>query len=108
MLAPVAKTRPAVVATEAPLMGCLASEVSVAIFEALFRELAAPVRRVGAEEAPIPMAPALEQAIWPNRNEIMAAGRAVPAGDALDSGHPSGSQCASRLGGPDRDWSLRL
>ncbi len=90
VLASVAKTRRAVVATESPLMGSLASEVSVAIFEEMFGELATRVRRVGAKDAPIPMAPALEQAILPNRKDIIAAARAALVGDVVLSRHPNG------------------
>jgi pyruvate/2-oxoglutarate/acetoin dehydrogenase E1 component len=88
VLASVAKTRRAVVATESPLMGSLASEVSVTIFEELFHELAAPVQRVGAREAPIPMAPVLEQAILPGWKDIVAAVHAALAPEALAGAQP--------------------
>lgn len=68
----VAKTRRAVVVTETPLMGSLASEVSVVIFEELFGSLASPVVRVGAKDAPIPAAPSLENEILPDRADIVA------------------------------------
>jgi len=69
------KTRRAVVVTETPLMGSLASEISASIFEELFSNLIAPVARVGAKDAPIPMAPILEQVILPNFNDIADAVR---------------------------------
>lgn len=77
VLASVGKTRRAVVVTESPLMGSVASEVSVVIFEAMHSQLAAPVRRVGAKDAPLPMAPVLEQAILPSRKDIAVAVRDV-------------------------------
>ncbi len=73
----VAKTRRAVVVTETPLMGSLASEVSVVVFEELFSSLASPVVRVGAKDAPIPTAPILENEILPDRADIAAAVRTM-------------------------------
>jgi len=55
----------------------------VTIFEELFHQLAAPVLRVGAREAPIPMAPVLEQAILPGWKDIVAAVRAALAPEAV-------------------------
>jgi len=75
----VAKTQRAVVATETPLMGSLASEVSVVIFEELFSRLVSPVARVGAKDAPIPTAPILEREILPDRADIVAAVTALMA-----------------------------
>lgn len=71
----VSKTRRAVVVTETPLMGSYASEVSVKIFEEMYDKLMSPVQRVGAQDAPIPMAPVLEQAILPGRKNIITAVR---------------------------------
>ncbi len=77
VLTSVAKTRRAVVVMETPPTGGLAADVSVVIYESLYSELAAPVRRVTAKDAPIPMAPALEQAILPSRKDIEIAVRAA-------------------------------
>jgi pyruvate/2-oxoglutarate/acetoin dehydrogenase E1 component len=76
----VAKTRRAVVVTETPLMGSLASEVSVVIFEELFSRLTSPVVRVGAKDAPLPTAPSLENEILPDRADIAAAVSTMVAG----------------------------
>jgi acetoin:2,6-dichlorophenolindophenol oxidoreductase subunit beta len=76
----VAKTRRAVVLTESPLMGSLASEVSVRIFEELHHKLETPVVRVGAKDAPIPMSPILENRILPSREDINLAIRNVVTG----------------------------
>jgi pyruvate/2-oxoglutarate/acetoin dehydrogenase E1 component len=80
VLESVAKTRRAVVVTETPLMGSLASEVSVVIFEELFSRLASPVVRVGAKDAPLPTAPSLESEILPDRADITAAVSTMMAG----------------------------
>ena len=69
----VAKTRRAVVAMETPLEGSLTSEVSVRIYEELFSSLVAPVQRVGALDAPIPMSPILENVLLPDRKDIIDA-----------------------------------
>lgn len=79
VLASVRKTRRAVVAMEAPRMGGPAAEISATLAEELFDTLLAPVQRLGAQDAPIPMAPALEQALLPGQKEIVAAVRAVMA-----------------------------
>jgi pyruvate/2-oxoglutarate/acetoin dehydrogenase E1 component len=76
----VAKTRRAVVVTETPLMGSLASDVSVVIFEELYSRLISPVVRVGAKDAPLPTAPSLENEILPDRADIAVAVSKVMAG----------------------------
>ena len=75
----VRKTKRAIVAMEAPRSGGPASEVSAVISEMLFSTLVAPVQRVGALDAPIPMAPALENAILPGRADIITAARQAMA-----------------------------
>lgn len=80
VLSSVRKTQRAVVVFETPLMGGLASDVSVAIFETLFSTLRSPVVRVGAKDSPIPMSPVLEQEILPDREDILAAVRCALEG----------------------------
>jgi len=75
----VRKTRRAIVITEAPRLGGPASEVSAAISEMMFASLVAPVQRIGALDAPIPMAPALENSILPERKDILVAARDLMA-----------------------------
>jgi pyruvate dehydrogenase E1 component beta subunit len=75
VLASVRKTRRAVVAMEAPRLGGPAAEISATLAEELFGTLLAPVQRLGAQDAPIPMAPVLEQALLPGRKDIVAAVR---------------------------------
>ena len=79
VLRAVAKTRRAVVAMEAPRLGGPAAEISATLAEEIFDTLAAPVQRGGALDAPIPMAPALEQALLPGQKDIVAAVRKVMA-----------------------------
>ncbi len=69
------KTHRAVVVMEAPRIGGPASEISAAISEELFSSLIAPVQRIGALDAPIPMAPSLEMALLPDRRDIINAAR---------------------------------
>ncbi len=78
----VRKTHRAVVISEAPRFGGPACEVSATLSEQLFSELAAPVVRIGALDAPIPMAPVLEKTILPNRQDILAAARTLLAESA--------------------------
>jgi pyruvate/2-oxoglutarate/acetoin dehydrogenase E1 component len=79
VLKSVAKTRRAVVAHEAWTFGGFGAEVAAQIHEALFAELKAPVMRVGARHSHIPFAPALERAIVPATEEIVAAARRAVA-----------------------------
>jgi pyruvate dehydrogenase E1 component beta subunit len=73
------KTHRAIVAMEAPRLGGPAAEISAAISEQLFPALVAPVQRIGALDAPIPMAPALENALLPDRRDILSAARDIMA-----------------------------
>jgi acetoin:2,6-dichlorophenolindophenol oxidoreductase subunit beta len=77
VLASAAKTRRVVVAMEAPRMGGPAAEISATVSEELFDRLLAPVQRLGAQDAPIPMAPVLEQTLLPSQKDIVDAVRAV-------------------------------
>ncbi|MCC7361558.1 MAG: alpha-ketoacid dehydrogenase subunit beta [Anaerolineales bacterium] len=86
VLASVAKTGRAVVAMEGPRLGGPAAEISATLSEALFGQLLAPVQRLGALDAPIPMAPVLEQALLPGRSHLAAALRAVMLG-ASEAAH---------------------
>lgn len=69
----VAKTGRVVVTHEAWHTGGFGAEISARIAEELFDELAAPVARVAATRAPIPFSPALEPAVVPGVDEIVAA-----------------------------------
>ncbi len=75
----VRKTHRAIVAMEAPKIGGPASEIGAAISEMTFKSLAAPVLRIGALDAPIPMAPALEKALMPEKGDIIKAARELMA-----------------------------
>jgi pyruvate dehydrogenase E1 component beta subunit len=68
-----AKTGRVVVAHEGWATGGYGAELSARIGEELFDRLAAPVVRVGAERAPIPFSPPLEQAVVPGVDEIVDA-----------------------------------
>ena len=56
----------ALVVTEAALTGSVASEVAARLGESCFDHLEEPVLRLGGEEIPIPVAPALERASIPD------------------------------------------
>ena len=77
----VRKTGRAMVVTEAPCFGSIASEVAAAISESVFDWLDKPVRRVGARHAPIAHSPTLFEAVIPQVADIVAAGRALMGGD---------------------------
>jgi pyruvate/2-oxoglutarate/acetoin dehydrogenase E1 component len=69
----VAKTGRAVVAHEGWSTGGYGAELSARIGEELFDHLRAPVVRIGAERAPIPFSPPLEQAVVPGVDEVLGA-----------------------------------
>jgi pyruvate dehydrogenase E1 component beta subunit len=73
VLASVARTGRAVVVHEAVRKFGVGAEISSLIHETLFRELKAPVQRVGSAYAPVPFSPALEKAFLYNRDQITAA-----------------------------------
>jgi pyruvate/2-oxoglutarate/acetoin dehydrogenase E1 component len=75
----VRKTGRAMVITDAPVFGSIASEVAAGIGEACFEWLDAPVRRVGAGHAPIPHSPPLVDALIPDESSVLAAARELAA-----------------------------
>jgi pyruvate dehydrogenase E1 component beta subunit len=81
ILASVAKTRRAVVVDEGWRSGSLAAEVSARIMEGAFYDLDAPVARVCGAEVPIPYPKHLEDAALPQVDGIVAAARALVAGN---------------------------
>jgi pyruvate dehydrogenase E1 component beta subunit len=77
VLESVARTRRAVVVHEAVTRCGFGAELSSRIHEELFGDLAAPVRRVGAPNTPVPYAKNLESAFVPQVDDVVAAVRAV-------------------------------
>ncbi len=69
----VTKTGRVVVAHEGWVTGGYGAELSARIGEELFDRLEAPVVRIGAERAPIPFSPPLEQAVVPGVDELVGA-----------------------------------
>lgn len=75
--ASLAKTGRLVIAHEAPVRGGFGAEISAIAAEDFFSYLKAPIARVGAQNTPIPYAPAMENAVIPGPDRIVAAVRAV-------------------------------
>lgn len=75
VLESVSRTRRAVVVTTSVGFGGPSGELAATISENLFDELLAPVARVGAQFTPIPPAPALEAAHFPDPQRIADAVR---------------------------------
>jgi pyruvate/2-oxoglutarate/acetoin dehydrogenase E1 component len=73
ILASARHTGKVLVVHEASLTGGVGGEVSSLIAEHAFDALDAPVRRLGAIDAPVPFAPTLEEAALPNARTIAAA-----------------------------------
>jgi pyruvate dehydrogenase E1 component beta subunit len=69
--ASVRKTGLAVVCHEAWRFGGFGAEIASQIYERLFRELRAPVTRVGAAQSHIPFSPSLENAVVPSVEDIV-------------------------------------
>lgn len=79
ILTSVAKTGRAVIVHEAVKPFGVGAEIASRIYESLFRELKAPVQRVGAVHCPVPYSKPLEDAFVPGEKEIEAAIRATLA-----------------------------
>lgn len=77
VLESVRRTGRAVVVTEAPRLGGLASDVSATISEECWGDLKAPVMRVGGLDTPIPFSLVLEKFILPGKEQILQAARRV-------------------------------
>lgn len=73
VLASVRRTRRLVVAHEAVTAFGVGAEIAAYVSEHAFRDLAAPVLRVGAESMPVPFARALERECLPQESDIIAA-----------------------------------
>ena len=73
----VKRTGRLVIAHEAVAHGGFGAEIAAQVQEAAFDYLDAPIARVGAPFAPIPLSPPLEDAYLPGADEIVAAVRAT-------------------------------
>ncbi len=69
----VKKTNRVIVAHEDTLTGGFGGEIVARIADTCFEYLDAPVRRVAALDAPVPYSPALEDAMLPSKQDILAA-----------------------------------
>lgn len=69
----VRKTNKAIVVHEDTLTGGFGGEIVARIVKDCFEHLDAPVLRVAALDAPVPYAPALEEAMLPNKEKILSA-----------------------------------
>jgi pyruvate dehydrogenase E1 component beta subunit len=77
VLASVRKTG-RLVATDPSNRTCgLAAEVSAIVAEEAFASLLAPIIRVTTPDVPVPFSPSLERPLYPSRQRILAAVRAV-------------------------------
>lgn len=72
----VKKTGKLVIANEAPKRGSVSGEISALVAEYCFKDLKAPIKRVGAANIPIPFG-INEAHVLPNKNDIIAAVREV-------------------------------
>jgi pyruvate/2-oxoglutarate/acetoin dehydrogenase E1 component len=79
LVASVKKTNRAVVAHEAVTRMGFGAEVVAVLQEQAFDWLDAPIERVGAKFAPLPFAPAMEQFVIPQEEDVLAAVRRTVA-----------------------------
>ena len=79
LLASVRKTGRTLVVHEAQLTGGFGAEVAARLADAAFPFLDAPVRRVAFPDRPVPFARALEQALIPDAQRVLAAARELLA-----------------------------
>jgi pyruvate/2-oxoglutarate/acetoin dehydrogenase E1 component len=83
----VKRTGRLVVAHEAVEHGGFGAEIAAQVQSAAFDFLDAPVARVGAPFAPVPLSPPLEDAYLPGTDEVVAAVRATMSGKQSQSYH---------------------
>jgi pyruvate/2-oxoglutarate/acetoin dehydrogenase E1 component len=67
------RTGRAVVAHEAVRFGGFGAELAAQLQDAAFDYLEAPIQRVGAPFAPVPLSPTLEDALRPDADDVYAA-----------------------------------
>jgi pyruvate dehydrogenase E1 component beta subunit len=77
--ASVRRTGRAMVVTDAPVFGSIASEVAAEIQEFAFSWLDAPVMRVGAPHTPVPHSQPLLDTIAPDEARVVEAARRLAA-----------------------------
>jgi pyruvate/2-oxoglutarate/acetoin dehydrogenase E1 component len=77
----VRRTNRLVVAHEATVQGGFGAEIAATLQAQAFDYLDAPIERVGAPFAPVPLSPALEDAHLPGAEEVYAAARATLGSD---------------------------
>jgi len=73
VLASVRKTGKALIVHEDTLTGGFGAEIAALIADQAFMHLDAPVRRVGAKDAPVPYGPSLENVMLPQTADILSA-----------------------------------
>lgn len=71
--ASVHKTGRVVIVHEANTIGGIGGEIAASLADMAFSSLAAPIKRLGALEVPIPMSPAMERAVVPTEESIREA-----------------------------------
>ncbi len=69
----VRKTGKVLVVHEDAVTGGIGAEIAATIADEAFRDLDAPVRRLGAADVPVPFAPTLEEAVLPDAGRILRA-----------------------------------
>jgi len=80
ILESVRKTGRLVSLQETWLTCSIASEVSAVVAQYAFRDLKAPIERVGSADCPVPFSPVLEKAVLPQVEDIVAAVKRAMAG----------------------------
>jgi 2-oxoisovalerate dehydrogenase E1 component len=75
----IAKTGRVVVAHEDTLISGFGAEIAARIAEDCFEDLDAPVRRIGADDCPVAYCPDLEDAILPQKEDIIQVSRELHA-----------------------------
>jgi pyruvate dehydrogenase E1 component beta subunit len=79
----VRRTNRLVVAHEAVAHGGFGAEIATRVQEAAFDDLDAPIVRVGAPFAPVPLSPPLEDAFLPGADDIVSAARSTLSSERL-------------------------
>ena len=71
MISSVSKTGRCIIVHEANTFGGFGAEIAAMLADLAFDNIKAPIKRIGALEAPVPVSPSLEVMVIPNKQKII-------------------------------------
>ena len=71
LISSVSKTGRCIIVHEANTFGGFGAEIAAMLADLAFDNIKAPIKRIGALEAPVPVSPSLEVMVIPNKQKII-------------------------------------